>query len=315
MAEHIAIPDQHGRVLFLNRSWREFLRASDRHIFETSMGAHCLSSGVLGRARSGQIRTLSVALHKVLIGVSGGFRRTITMPVGDTARWYEFSASSLNDSGQRKILIARRDVSEARAASKVIARLSRRLVEVQEEERRRIAGELHDSTAQQLVAIGLHLIALRTRSENDPATLSAMQEIERMIDEAHRLPYEVQRTVLRTLREALSSAIRHAGATKIRVAVRIARKTVVLAALDNGHGMRGRSEYRNQVRSRSRIGPRRKACLQAAPILRPHVRSTVSGYALRKIRVFANFYGPSDLLRLGSAAFGWPPARRQPVGL
>jgi signal transduction histidine kinase len=72
------------------------------------------------------------------------------------------------------------------AAQETIKDLSQRLLDLQEQERQRIAVELHDSTAQQLTAIGLHLIALRNQSPHDPATQRTFDEIERLVDESQR---------------------------------------------------------------------------------------------------------------------------------
>ena len=53
------------------------------------------------------------------------------------------------------------DITERKAAEAATRELSRRLIEAEDEERRRIAKELHDSTAQDLVAVMLNLGMLR----------------------------------------------------------------------------------------------------------------------------------------------------------
>jgi two-component system, NarL family, sensor kinase len=53
------------------------------------------------------------------------------------------------------------DVTERRAAEAALDDLSGRLLSLQDEERQRIAEELHDSTAQHLVAADLHLMRLK----------------------------------------------------------------------------------------------------------------------------------------------------------
>jgi PAS domain S-box-containing protein len=59
-----------------------------------------------------------------------------------------------------------------------------RLLALQDEERRRIANELHDSTAQHLVAISLNLMRLRTDAAVKPETLDILDEIDGSLDEA-----------------------------------------------------------------------------------------------------------------------------------
>lgn len=73
-----------------------------------------------------------------------------------------------------------REITERRRAEEKLARytehlklMSRRLVEVQEDERRHLAVELHDRTGQNLTAINLHLRVIRDQMAPDAATLRA----------------------------------------------------------------------------------------------------------------------------------------------
>ena len=62
--------------------------------------------------------------------------------------------------------------------------LSKRLATVQEEERKNIARELHDSTAQHLVAASLNLMSLRPRTPLATKQQKLWNEVEASIDEA-----------------------------------------------------------------------------------------------------------------------------------
>lgn len=75
--------------------------------------------------------------------------------------------------------ITPRKVLEQRARD-----LSRRLATVQEEERKNIARELHDSTAQHLVAASLTLMSLRPRTPLAAKQQKLWNEVEASIDEA-----------------------------------------------------------------------------------------------------------------------------------
>jgi signal transduction histidine kinase len=76
-----------------------------------------------------------------------------------------------------------RDVTRRRIAERDATQLSERLLALQEEERQRIAAELHDSTAQHLVAIGLNLMSLRARCAADGEKLGLLDEIESSLEE------------------------------------------------------------------------------------------------------------------------------------
>ena len=59
-----------------------------------------------------------------------------------------------------------------------------RALALQDEERRRIANELHDSTAQHLVAIGLNLMRVRADAAGGTKTLDILDEIDGSLEEA-----------------------------------------------------------------------------------------------------------------------------------
>ena len=61
-----------------------------------------------------------------------------------------------------------------------------RLLALQDEERRRIANELHDSTVQHLVAISLNLMRLRADAAAKAETLNIVDEIDGSLEEAIR---------------------------------------------------------------------------------------------------------------------------------
>ena len=61
-----------------------------------------------------------------------------------------------------------------------------RALALQDEERRRIANELHDSTAQHLVAIGLNLMRVRADAAEGTKSLDILDEIEGSLEEASK---------------------------------------------------------------------------------------------------------------------------------
>jgi PAS domain S-box-containing protein len=70
------------------------------------------------------------------------------------------------------------DITERKALEQEAAELSDRLVSLQEEERQRIAQELHDSTAQHLVAANLNLMSLRSKADSGSGEGRFWDEVE-----------------------------------------------------------------------------------------------------------------------------------------
>jgi two-component system NarL family sensor kinase len=62
--------------------------------------------------------------------------------------------------------------------------LSHRLLRVQDEERRRVARDLHDSAGQTLTALKISVVLLQRKLENDKPTCDELSGMARLVDEA-----------------------------------------------------------------------------------------------------------------------------------
>jgi two-component system NarL family sensor kinase len=63
-------------------------------------------------------------------------------------------------------------------------KLSQRLLEVQDEERRKVARDLHDSTGQTLAALKISISFLEETCRKDPAALALIGEVGKLADQA-----------------------------------------------------------------------------------------------------------------------------------
>jgi PAS domain S-box-containing protein len=207
-------------------------------------------------------------------------------------RWLQIDGKfELTDTGEPLRLVGVvADITERKALEQEAEELSERLVNLQEEERQRIAQELHDSTAQHLVAANLNLMSLRSKSGTGSDEAELWDEVEASMQEAlkelrtfsylmhppalhadglrstirqyiegyanrsglavkfrsspkvDKLPFQMQRSLLRIVQEALANVHRHASASRVSVDMRQIAGRLHLTITDNGRGLEGMSE-------------------------------------------------------------------------
>lgn len=131
-----------------------------------------------------------------------------------TSGWISLSAAPVREEGGQvtSAVLAFLDITERKTAEQERIDLLRRIVRAQEEERLRIARELHDQMGQDLVSLSLGLKTLETvlGTPQAEAALAALRStVERMSIEVHRTAVELRPTSLGDLglRRALATLI------------------------------------------------------------------------------------------------------------
>jgi len=112
-----------------------------------------------------------------------------------TRRWVEsYAAPIADETGSICMLAVMRDLTERKQGEKALRGLSTRLLQLQDEERRRIARELHDAIGQNLVGLVANLtVAHRSAGKLNPkarqALSGSLEVAERSLNEMRTLSY------------------------------------------------------------------------------------------------------------------------------
>ncbi len=185
LVEQIALIGRDGTILAVNESWRRQVERQARTGLHISRDYLRFLTDLIEDGDEG-----AVAILEAFNEISAGVRQTsrcIYKGSGVFAGYdFDVRIAALTVQETRYVLVSVHDVTELVTLKRQRRRLGSQLLRAQENERRRMARELHDSTSQMLVVLQLQLsrAAKNCGAECDPIIAEcreAVQEIQREI--------------------------------------------------------------------------------------------------------------------------------------
>lgn len=203
MNAHVAVVDHRGDIILVNKAWKSFMQQScDDCIDHLDVGANywcylnsCMYQSCDAYANKAKILEAMQAITK---GELTEFTLEYPCPGPLGEHWFLLSATPLNvwPSG---VVISHIDITERCRSEKALAeanqllrRLSSRLEELLEEERARIAREMHDELGQRLTALRMELTWVGSRLGGDQTILQAkMAELIKLTDATTKVVQQI----------------------------------------------------------------------------------------------------------------------------
>jgi PAS domain S-box-containing protein len=176
----IAVLDASGRIITVNQAWRQFAEHNVLTWPDDPVGADYVE--VFGPSAEADAAALAEGIATLLAGTRSDFR----MPYIWGNRRFLLRANRFEHEGAVHAVLAHEDVTELASVRRELDATAERLLKLQEEERRRIGAELHDSTTQHLTAAGLSLAQVQQLVPDEPALATAIERGMASLTEAQR---------------------------------------------------------------------------------------------------------------------------------
>jgi len=198
----VALIDGQGTIIMVNKAWESFddgrgstglgkLRRDD-NFFEAMKNAD--ASGHPFAAE------MALGVQAVVARKKPTFRMEYEVPRASGSSWYVTRATPL-DGDAAATVVSHRDVTDSvsgRAAlldaNARLQTISKRMLTLQEDERRAISRELHDDIGQTLGAlkIGLHRLTTASPSDAAPLVLGCLQAADRALEKLRLLAMDLR---------------------------------------------------------------------------------------------------------------------------
>jgi signal transduction histidine kinase len=178
----IAILNRDGDIVDWNRAWARVL--AKRKPGGASAIANTNYSALVDIVGSKPVgRRIAAGISALLSGREETFRLNYCLRVLGESRSFRLMGTRFFWNGELRVAVVNEDITDACDRRQAASEFSERQISLQEEERQRIAKELHDSTAQSLAAIGLNFMVLRAQGAADPATEKIWDDTEACLSE------------------------------------------------------------------------------------------------------------------------------------
>jgi signal transduction histidine kinase len=186
----VALLNQEGAIIAVNEPWRSFAKANGYDALSTGAERNYLR--VLDSGNAEESRVVSNGMEGLLSGELTNFRCVYSSGHDGETSWFQVRIKPFHIDGVLRLLVAHENVTEIKRAHDAQQQLTGLLLRAQDDERRRIARDLHDVTVQDLVVIRADLTRIQRPSDNHGENETLQESVslcDRVIKELRTLSY------------------------------------------------------------------------------------------------------------------------------
>jgi signal transduction histidine kinase len=184
LVEQVALVACDGRILAVNDCWRRQVERQARNGLHISRDYVAFLEGLIDDGDEG-VKPILRAFRDISAGSRRVFRHLYKGSGAFDGYDFNIVVAALTIHGTRHVLVSVHDVTELVGLKRQRRRAGSQVLRAQEDERRRMARELHDSTSQMLVSLRFGLSRL-ARGNIGPESITIIDECKQTLQEIQR---------------------------------------------------------------------------------------------------------------------------------
>jgi signal transduction histidine kinase len=184
LTEQIALLDENWTILIVNQSWANVAKLYGDRLFVP--GADYLECCRAKAAEGLEIaRDVVDGIEQIIEGKRDSFQLVYRASEPEAGRDHQLCVNRFEVGGRKYASITRYDVSRLTELRRLRADFSHSVIVGQDDERRRIGREIHDSTMQLMVCMDMKIGQLK-RTSQIAGTTEILDEMEQLLAEAQQ---------------------------------------------------------------------------------------------------------------------------------